>query len=172
MAAGGVSALGGILGGITSAFSNQSHGGSPGGSARQDTSTAALALVKDRRHLRELRKNAKEERLLALATDPQVMGLLVTLGGLAISCRMPFHPDPEKNVRIQGLAAASCVLMGLGRAGVGDLTTLAMAGGAGVVVGSGGELPAIEGPGGYPLLSPWGPLAGIKWAIEKANRAG
>jgi len=171
MAAGGIAAAGSALAGLASAFGNQSRAGSGQAGSRQDSSTAALALARDPKHARELRKNARDERMLALVLDPQVMGLLVTFGGLAAASRIPFHPDPATNARVQGLAAAAAVLMGLGRAGVGDLTTLTMAAGAGAVVGtSGSDFGTIEGPGGFPLVSLWGPLAGIQFALNQANR--
>lgn len=174
MAAGAIGAIGAALGGVAGAFSKQSHAGAATPGPRQDNSTAALALAKDKPQLRAMQRNARDERVLALLTDPQVMGLLVTLGGLALATRVPFHDNPETNARIQGVAAAACVLMGLGRAGVGDLTTLTMAAGAGTIVGLSGESGALpgtlQGPGGVPLASVWGPIESLRWAIEKANR--
>lgn len=170
MAAGGIAAAGAALGGLASAFGNQSRGSAGSTAPRSDTSTAALALASSPKMARELRKNARDERMLAVLLDPQVLGLLVTFGGLAAASRIPFHPDPDTNTKVQGLAAAAAVLMGLGRAGVGDLTTLTMAAGAGAVVGTAGNDWTIEAPGGYPLASLWGPLAGIQWAIKQANR--
>lgn len=158
-----VTALGGLV-------SNQTRsGGSSGPGPRIDTSTAALAGATDRKQLKILERNARAERQLAVLTDPQVMGLLVTFGGLAAASRLPFHPDPDVNQRVQGVAAAAAVLMGLGRAGVGDLTTTAVAAAAGLAVGSdGGSLPlTITGPGGIPLVSAFGPLASLQWSYRK-----
>ncbi len=139
MAAAGVAAVGAALGGVASAFGNQSRASAGAAPPRVDTSTAAIALARDPKMARQLRKNARDERILALVTDPQVMGLLVTFGGLAAASRIPFHPDPDTNARVQGLAAAAAVLMGLGLWGWLRATSGAsvwLTGGGGVVLGA------------------------------------
>ena len=179
-AAGALAGIGAALSAVTSAIGHQTRAAAPGAAARVDTSTSALALAKDRKHFRQLKKNADQERLLAVLTDPQILGLLVTFGGLAAATRIPFHPDPAVNARIQPLAGSAAVLMGLGRAGVGDLTTTAMAAAAGLALG----LPA---PGAgrdlldygtvklpytdVPLASIWGPIPSIRWAIDQVSRS-
>lgn len=173
----GLGAAAGALGGL---FSKQSH--SPAAlvqtTQRTDTSTAAIAGAKDARAARILLRNAREERMYSLLTDPQLLGTLVTLGGLAVSCRLPFHDNPQINPRIQGIAAASCVLMGLGRAGVGDMTTLTMAGITGATVGA---APEISGAGqilgreiipgtGVPLYAlVGGPVGQLAWSISRLS---
>lgn len=101
---------------------------SAGAGPRADTSTVAIAAARDRRTARLAAKNARAERLTALLQDPQIMGTLTVLGGLMVSMNMPFSADKDQNAAMRAIAAASCVLMGLGRAGVGDLTTLTVAG--------------------------------------------
>lgn len=156
-AAGVIGAIGAALGGLTSAFSNQSRDPGPSSrisAPRVDTSTAAIVAAGDPRARRAAVRNAREERLYALLTDPQIMGAMVVVGGLLASSRIPFHPDPVTNARIQGVAGGACVLMGLGRAGVGDLTSLAFATGAGLTLGTsegfgnigGLELGELSGP--------------------------
>jgi len=133
----------------------------------QDTSTAGIALARDAKVAKQARKNASEERLLSLVTDPQVMGLATVLGGLWAANNMTFIPGEENrasNQYVRAAAATAVVLMGLGRAGVGDMTTLAVAGLAGAAT----AIPGIPGiPGGAePILGgenwtkylppPWG----------------
>lgn len=167
-----LSAVGSVLGGLTGAFGNQTRAGAAAGvsSRHVDTSTAAIATAATPKAARSAARNADKERIMALLTDPQVMGLLTVLGGLAVSTRIPFHSDPGTNARLQGIAASSCVLMGLGRAGVGDLTTLAFAGAAGLTVaGSSGvedlipNIPGTDIPAYYALM----PAGGVAWAIRE-----
>lgn len=166
-----VSAIGGVLGGLANAFSNQSRlpGASAGPpSARVDTSTAAIVAAADPKTRRAAVRNAREERLYALLTDPQVMGALVVVGGLLASSRIPFHEDPVTNARLQGIAGGACVLMGLGRAGVGDMTSLAFAGGAGLALGTseglGGQIPEQLQ---IPLLAGISPPGAVALALKQ-----
>lgn len=183
-AAAPLAGVGSILGGLTSAFGNQSRAPAGSAPARVDTSTAALAGARDEKHLRAMARNADKERMLAVLTDPQVMGLLVTFGGLALATRIPFHENKKTNRNLQGIAAASAVLMGLGRAGVGDLTTLALATGTGTAIVLGAPMESagdVDGSGAgstvdtildygtwhwpgtdIPAASIWGPIPGIK----------
>lgn len=155
------SGLGSVLGGITQAFGNQGRSPLAQVQPRVDTSTAAIAQARDRKERRDLMRNAREERLYALLTDPQVIGAVVVLGGLMVSARAPFHDDPGTNARLRGIAAASTTLMGLGRAGVGDLTSLMVAGMAGGALGL-SEGGAALGPLGAKVPGtdvPWYQLA-------------
>lgn len=172
-------AIGSALGGVGSMLSQQSHSPAAQVQRHVDTSTAAIAAAgHDKKLRRELAKNAREERLVAILTDPQVMGALVTIGGLVASSRIPFHPDPVTNARLRGVSAASCVLMGLGRAGVGDMTTLAFAAAAGVTLGaSGGSgidnlFPTIPGTDipAYALTPAGGTVWAIKELAERVNK--
>ena len=123
----------------------------------QDTSTAGIALARDAKTAKEAKKNAQEERLMALLTDPQVMGLLTVFGGLYAANVIPWSQDKTTRALLASLAASASVLMGLGRAGVGDMTTLLMAGGAGAATGlgvTGGEI--VEDMPWYSLAGPPG----------------
>jgi hypothetical protein len=134
-----MAALAGIGGALLGGISQQSRSPVATQQSRQDTSTAAIALSKDPKAAKLARKNAQEERLMALLTDPQIMGLLTVLGGLYVSNKIPWTEDPGARARISGVAAAACVVMGLGRAGVGDMTTLAVATVAGAATASSGS---------------------------------
>lgn len=94
---------------------------------RIDTSTQAIAMARDGHVARTALKNADRERLYAILTDPQVLGLACVLGGVLLSANAQFHPNRSVNGQLRGIAAGSCVLLGLGRAGVGDMTTLSVA---------------------------------------------
>lgn len=139
------------LGGLLGAFGSQSRSNAAPAVPRVDTSTSAIAGARDRKAARLAVSNAERERLLAVLTDPQVMGLLTVFSGLLAANHIPWSADPAKRAALSGVAASSAVLMGLGRAGVGDLTTLAVATGAGVasaLAGSGGESALLPTGGG------------------------
>jgi len=150
------------------------------GVRHQDTSTSALALSSTRANLRAARRNAQDERMLAFITDPQVMGLMVTFGGLFAATRIPWSKQPLPNAAMAGTAASAAILMGLGRAGVGDQTTLAIALGGGVAAAAGAASGADEGAngrwpltahiGGYPIVSALGPIPSIHWALQELAR--
>lgn len=131
-------ALAALGGSALGAFSNQGRSPAASRLPRTDTSTLAIAGAKDRKTARLAKRNADAERMLELLTDPQIMGLLTVFGGLYAAQHIPWSGDPGRRSAIAGVAAASAVLMGLGRAGVGDMTTLAVAGGAGLA-SAGGE---------------------------------
>ncbi len=130
----------------------------------QDQSTLAIATAKDAKTAKAASKNASRERLMAVLMDPQVMGLLTVFGGVFAATKIPWTGNREANARIAGVTAAAAVLMGLGRAGVGDLTTLGVATAAGVAVGAPGLTPLsiAESLGGATtgwqqyLPPPWG----------------
>ncbi len=125
-------ALGALGSQSRSALATQRH---------QDQSTLAIAMAKDASTAKAARENADKERLMAILMDPQIMGLLTVFGGVFAATKIPWTGDREANARIAGVAAAAAVLMGLGRAGVGDLTTLGVATAAGVAVGAPGLTP-------------------------------
>jgi hypothetical protein len=80
------------------------------------------------------------------------MGLLVVFGGLWAAQKIPWSDNEITNTALTGAASTAAVLMGLGRAGVGDMTTLMLATGAGL--GSvAGEISGLAGGsvGGTPL---------------------
>jgi hypothetical protein len=149
-AAGILGALGAMGGSLMGAVSHQ--GRSPAAAAqkipRTDTSTAAIAGAKDPRTARMARSNADAERVLALLTDDQLLGLLVVFGGLWAAQKIPWSDNATTNAALTGAASTAAVLMGLGRAGVGDLTTLMLATGAGVGSVSGQISGAISAAAG------------------------
>lgn len=121
------------LTGLASLLSNQSRSGDKfrGSRPQLESQTAIIASV-DKKRLKEVKKQADKERLYNLLTQPEVMGLGIIFGGIIASQYLPFSPDPVTNAGLKSLATTSSVLVGLGHAGVGDLTTLLIAGGSGV----------------------------------------
>lgn len=182
MAGGAVAALTGVLGGIGSALTNQSRSPVAEQARHQDTSTTAIAMAGSTKARKAALKNADKERMMALLTDPQVMGLLVTFGGLFAAQVIPWSENERRRTALAALASSSAVLMGLGRAGVGDLTSLMVAAGAGGAVAATGEgavdwsgmsgavggdrWPATLYLGGYPVASAFGPMPGIQKLLQ------
>jgi len=181
MAAGGVAAIAAALGAVGNMVANQGRASGSAGpvSPRGDTTTAALALAHDKKHLKALQRNAQAERLLSVLTDPHIMGAAVTLGGLYLSTRIRFHEADQTNANLQGVSAAAMVAMGLGRAGVGDLTSSALAAtaaaaliGAQAVQAGGGAFPDLtlrEPITGFPLVSAYGPIPALQWTYEQVK---
>lgn len=146
----------GALGGIGSALSNQSR--SRQVSSRPEVQSAIPAIMAaDKKRLKKIEKEAARERLYNLLTQPEVLGLIITLGGMIAAQNIPFSGDPQKNEVLKATATSASVLLGLGYAGVGDLTTLLVAAGAG-----GGSLVGdLIGGGDRSFLSLFGPLGMI-----------
>jgi hypothetical protein len=87
---------------------------------------------------RERRKTAREERLVKVLTDPQMMGLITLLGGLVVAQRLPYSDDETRNEVLRGIATSGVVLASLSRAGLPGWQSLAAAGVAGAAtVGTG-----------------------------------
>lgn len=157
-------AIAGIAGALLGGF-GQKSGSTTLVQRRDDASTAALAVTRDPKIARLALKNAREERAYALLTDPQVLGAITVIGGILLAANVPFHHDPKTNAALQGIAATSAVLMGLGRAGCGDLTTLSIAGGTGAILAlsgqdTGSDNDAVKhgllaGLGGFGILADW-----------------
>lgn len=119
-------------GALTSAIKNQSH--SHGGQRPElPQTTGVLASIPDKKIARIAAKNAKEERLMYLLTQPEIIGLLISLAGIYASQNIKFSSTGAANEGIQAIATMTSVLIGLGYAGVGDLTTMLAAGIAGGV---------------------------------------
>ena len=166
MGAGGVAAATAAISALGGVFANQGRSPASQTPRHVDTSTAAIAGARDKKERKALLKNAREERLVGILTDPQVMGALVVVGGLMASSHLPFHQDPATNARIRGLAGASCVLMGLGRAGVGDLTSIGVAAMAAAALGlPGGGFDQDGGSGRWPATLY---VPGIDWPVASA----
>jgi len=127
IAAGGTALLG--------AFSNQSRSRVDTNRPDFTSSLPALAAA-DKKQFRKLKSVADQERIYQLLMQPEVLGFLMAFGGLIAANRIRFSSDNEANMLLQGVASAMSVGMGSGYAGVGDLTSFAlasMAGGATVV---------------------------------------
>lgn len=101
---------------------------------RLDTSTHAIAIAPDHAARKDAMKNAREERFHALVTDPHVQGLAMVIGGTLLAANMPYHSNRFVNGELRALTASAVMLMGLGRAGVGDMTSMVMAAGTGAVL--------------------------------------
>ena len=86
---------------------------------------------------REKRKTAQEERLMALVTDPQMVGLITLLGGLYVAQRIPYSEDEVQNNTLRAIATSGVVLASLSRAGLGGWPALAAAGVAGAATTEG-----------------------------------
>lgn len=123
-------------------FANQSR--ARGDTNRPQVESALPAIIAaDKKKTNKVIKQAEKERLYNLVTQPEVLGLLITLGGIFAAQNIPFSQNKAQNEVIQATATSAAVLLGLGHAGVGDLTTAIMAAGAG-----GGSLLSGGGLGG------------------------
>lgn len=108
---------------------------------------------------------AREERLWDLVTQPEVIGFAMTIGGIYASQKIRFVPKtPEgsdiPNEGIQAIATMTSVLLGLGHAGVGDITTATIAGLAGVASAIEGVTEVVEDVTHFE----WNPLK-WKWPL-------
>lgn len=124
------------LGSVVGAFAGQSHRERKE-RVSAESSLPVLLAAKDTRTAKRIREEAREERIFNLLTQPEVLGMLMALGGLIISNQIPFSRDEEKNVFLQAIASVMTVAMGMGYAGVGDLTSLSvgLAAGGGSLLG-------------------------------------
>jgi hypothetical protein len=100
-----------------------------GGSTRSRQSSDPVRVE------REKRRTEKEARVLAVITDPQVLGLVTLLGGLYAAQRIPYSDDPTRNDLLRGVATTGVVLAALSRAGLGSWQALAASGLAGGTAG-------------------------------------
>jgi len=129
----------------------------------------AMTVAKDTRHLNKIRKQAREERLLSMLNQPEVLGFLMAFGGFYAANNIPFASgvgNEAKNALLQGIASTMAVAMGMGYAGVGDLTGLSVATAAGGASIFGSLLGDVDlndsslGSDWYKYLFPWGGLWG------------
>lgn len=111
---------------IASAFSNQSRSRSNIDRPKIDSILPVLAAV-DKKKFTKLKKEANNERIYNFLMQPEVLGLAITLGGMYMSNKIRFAKDNIANAALQSTATTTSVLLGLGYAGVGDLTTAAIA---------------------------------------------
>lgn len=157
MATAAASAIAPVISAITGALSNQSRREVSGRS--QTESALPVLAATEKKRLKRLEKQADKERLYNLLQQPEVLGLLMTLGGMLIANNIPFSSNKAENQALQSIGVTSSVLLGLGHAGVGDLTTLAIAaaaGGSSMISGIDGGGILSGGDGGFS----WGKLAG------------
>lgn len=159
MAAAAAGALAALVPTVLGALGNQrSSVAAAAPAGRLESSTAAIALAPTNQARRAAAANADKERLFALLTDPQILGLLTVFGGLLVANKIRFSDNYLANKGLRSMATASSILLGLGRAGVGDLTCMSMAAAAGAISmadpgsgsgsGSGGSAASALGPTG------------------------
>jgi hypothetical protein len=134
-----------LLGTIGSAFSGQSRSQPAITDRHRDNSTLAIAAASNDKTAKRAAKNADKERLASLLSDPAIMGVLTLLVGIYAAEKIPWSSDAGRNRLLRGLALSGVTLTALGRAGVGDLTTLAMASVAGVAGVQGEGLLSFDG---------------------------
>ena len=91
----------------------------------------AIAAAPDSKRAKRLEKVAERERIYNLLSQPEVLGFVLTFAGITAAQLIPFSSNKIANEAIQASATTASVIMGMGYAGVGDLTTLVVAGLAG-----------------------------------------
>lgn len=119
-----------VAGGLTGALKGQSRRDLPRPSV--ESANHALAVVQDKKSREKILQNAREERLFNLISQPEVLGTVLTFAGVLAANRIRFSNDKLSNGLTQGAMSSASVLMGLGYAGVGDLTTAIVALTAGI----------------------------------------
>jgi hypothetical protein len=126
-----VQAISTTIGAVAGALGKQSR--SPTTAlVREDKSSLAIASSMTDKRAKQVLRNAQDERLMALLTDPAIIGILALVVGLYLTEKIPWSEDEERKVTLRTVAQSGVILTSLGRAGVGDLTTLSVAGIAGI----------------------------------------
>ena len=98
------------------------------------------ALQLERARSRSLR----DQQLMDIVGNPQVLGLVTLLAGLYLAQRIRFAEDDAQNNTLRGVATGGVVLMAVSRAGLSGWPALAAAGLSGVASTEGvGELDPI-----------------------------
>lgn len=124
---------------------------------------------------REKRKTAREERLWSLVTDPTVKRMLLLSAIVAYSAYVSGKENPNRAEIALGLALPTAgIPMLAAEAGITDWKALlaisaACGGLAAISSDAVTEAVTLEGPGGMPILSLFGPLAELKWVWGKAE---
>lgn len=93
----------------------------------QITSSLPVLASSSPKMFKKLKKQADREQLFNLIMQPEVLGYLMAFGGLMLANNVPFSGNEIKNAALQGIASTLSVALGLGYAGVGDLTSLSIA---------------------------------------------
>jgi hypothetical protein len=123
---------------------------------------------------REKRRTAREARLWELVTDPTVKRLLLLAAIVGYTSYVTGKGQGAG--RTETALAVTLPTVGIpmlaAEAGVTDwkaLLALAVASGGAAAVASDKAVDAVtlEGPGGYPLVSLLGPIAGLRWSAGK-----
>lgn len=142
-----------IIPAITGALANQSRARS---SMERPITGSALPVIlaADKKRLKKITREADKERLYNLISQPEVLGLVITLGGMLAAQNIPFSSNKTKNEALKATATSASVLLGLGYAGVGDLTTLLVAATAGGGSLAGSLLGDAPGAGILDSLNP------------------
>lgn len=140
-------AVTGALSGIGSALASQRRNMAPAGDRRPVIeSSLPVLMAADKRQYSKLRRQAEAERLYNLLMQPEVLGLVITLTGIVVANNIPLSGDPGRNAALRSIATTASVLLGLGYAGIGDLTTLIIAASSGGVSLAGTDITDIVGP--------------------------
>lgn len=134
----------------------------PARRARAPSRIIDISSIDNIKIARIAKKDNQEQRIYDLLSSPEILGLVMVLAGVYASNHIDFSDSPAANAGLQGTATIAAVLMGLGHAGVGDLTSVAVAGAAGassLLGGGGGGGPwADTGIWGFlsRAITPWG----------------
>jgi len=130
-----------------------------GGQSRRDTTQTmlpsvipSLAMAKDKKTMKALMQEADKERMYAIFTNPQLMGIIIALAGIVVANRIPYTGDKEADILIASVATMMVVVIACGYAGVGDLTgaVLALATGGANLIGK-----VLDEFSIWDLLKPW-----------------
>ena len=124
---------------------------------------------------REKRKTAREERAWALLLDPTIKRLLLFSVIVGYSSYVTGKPDAGRTETALAVGLPTVgIPMLAAESGITDwkaLLALSIACGGIATMTSDKAVDAVtlEGPGGYPIASLLGPLAGFRWIHGKLN---
>jgi hypothetical protein len=126
---------------------------------------------------REKRRTAREERMWSLATDPTIKRLALLAGIVGYSAYVSGKGEEAGSTETALAIAMPTVGIPLlaAEAGITDwkvLLALAAACGGIATIASDKAVDAvtIEGPGGYPLVSLLGPVAGLRFVSKEISK--
>lgn len=125
---------------------------------------------------REKRKTAREERLWSLLTDPTIKRLLLLSGIVGYSAYVSGKEQPASTETALALALPTVgIPMLAAESGITDwkvLLALAAACGGIAVMANDAAVDAVtvEGPGGYPIVSLLGPVAGLRFMAREIEK--
>lgn len=122
---------------------------------------------------REKRRAAREEKAWALLTDPTVKRMLMLAGIVGFTAYVTGKEHPGRTETALAIALPTVgIPMIAAEAGITDwkaLLALSVASGSVATLASDAAMDAvsIEAPGGYPVLSLLGPIAGLRFVAGK-----